>query len=72
MSVSHDHPTDEEKIRILSRGLKAALRWPYDTSMLKHIADPSTAINQNFDDRYLDDVQEVRSALRIAKAVTND
>ena len=40
---------DIEKIRILSRGLKAALRWPYTGEMLDHIKNPTLMEGHNYD-----------------------
>lgn len=58
---------DIEKIRILSRGLKAALRWPYTGEMLDHIKNPTLMEGHNYDPRYIADMREIKAALAAAE-----
>lgn len=59
---------DAQKIRLLSRGLMAAMRWPYDGSMVNHVHDPSIPAKEGgFTDRYIADVNEIHAAWLVAK-----
>ena len=61
--------TDTEKIRTLSRGLLAAMRWLYQGDTQEHFIDPETARDEHLDPSYLADVHEAHSAYLIAKEV---
>jgi len=59
--------TAEMQLRILIRGFKAAMRWPYEPDMINHIADPESAKGKGYDRRYLADIDDMHRAFEIAR-----
>ena len=60
---------DTEKIRTLSRGLLAAMRWLYQSDTRQHFIEPETAWDEHLDPSYIADVREAHAAYMIAKEV---